>query len=39
MFELGPEHLSFIGVDSGRIVEPGVFDGRVRGLQRNFDWK
>jgi beta-glucosidase len=39
LFELGQEDLSFIGVDNRRIVEPGVFEVRVGGLRRSFEWK
>jgi len=38
-FELTPEDLSFIGADNKRVVEPGVFDVRIGGLQQTFEWK
>jgi beta-glucosidase len=38
-FELGRDDLSFIGADNQRIVEPGMFDVRVGGLQQSFEWK
>jgi beta-glucosidase len=38
-FELTPDDLSFIGADNKRVVEPGVFDVRVGGLQQTFEWK
>jgi len=38
-FELTPDDLSFIGADNRRVVEPGVFDVRIGGLQQTFEWK
>jgi len=38
-FELTPDDLSFIGLENKRIVEPGVFDVTVGGLQQSFEWK
>jgi beta-glucosidase len=38
-FELASDDLSFISADNKRIVEPGVFDVRVGGLQQTFEWK
>src|SRR5882672_2130011 len=38
-FELTPDDLSFIGLDNKRVVEPGVFDVMVGGLQQSFEWK
>ena len=38
-FELTPDDLSFIGLDNKRVVEPGVFDVIVGGLQQSFEWK
>jgi len=38
-FELTSDDLSFIGADNKRVVEPGVFDVRIGGLQQTFDWK
>jgi beta-glucosidase len=38
-FELTPDDLSFIGLENKRVVEPGVFDVMVGGLQQNFEWK
>jgi beta-glucosidase len=38
-FELTSDDLSFIGADNKRVVEPGVFDVRVGGLQQTFEWK
>jgi len=38
-FELTPDDLSFIGADNKRVVEPGVFDVRIGGLQQTLDWK
>jgi len=38
-FELTSDDLSFIGADNRRVVEPGVFDVRVGGLQQTFEWK
>jgi beta-glucosidase len=38
-FELTPDDLSLIGLDNKRVVEPGVFDVMVGGLQQNFEWK
>ncbi len=38
-FELTSDDLSFIGADSKRIVEPGIFDVRIGGLQQTFEWK
>jgi beta-glucosidase len=38
-FELTSDDLSFISADNKRIVEPGVFDVRVGGLQQTFEWK
>jgi len=39
MFELVPEDLSFINAENNRVVEPGVFDVRVGGLEQSFEWK
>jgi beta-glucosidase len=38
-FELTPDDLSFIGADNKRVVEPGIFDVRIGGLQQSFEWK
>src|SRR5258707_5313069 len=38
-FELTSDDLSFIGADNKRVVEPGVFDVRMGGLQQTFEWK
>jgi len=38
-FELTSDDLSFVGADNKRVVEPGVFDVRIGGLQRSFEWK
>ena len=38
-FELASDDLSFIGADNKRVVEPGVFDVRIGGLQQTFEWK
>ena len=38
-FELTSDDLSFIGADNKRVVEAGVFDVRVGGLQQSFEWK
>lgn len=38
-FELTNDDLSFIGADNKRVVEPGVFDVRVGGLQQTFEHK
>jgi beta-glucosidase len=38
-FELTADDLSFIGADNKRVVEPGVFDVKVGGLQQTFEWK
>ena len=38
-FELTSDDLSFIGADNQRVVEPGVFDVRIGGLQQSFEWK
>ena len=38
-FELTSDDLSFIGADNKRVVEPGVFDVRIGGLQQTFEWK
>lgn len=38
-FELTSEDLSFIGADNKRVVEPGVFDVKIGGLQQTFEWK
>jgi len=38
-FELASDDLSFIGADNNRIVEPGVFDVKIGGLQQSFEWK
>jgi beta-glucosidase len=38
-FELTPDDLSFISADNKRVVEPGVFDVRIGGLQQTFEWK
>ena len=38
-FDLTPDDLSFIGADDKRVVEPGIFDVRVGGLQQTLEWK
>jgi beta-glucosidase len=38
-FELTSDDLSFIGADNKRVVEPGVFDVRIGGLQQTFEYK
>jgi len=38
-FELTADDLSFIGTDNKRVVEPGVFDVRIGGLQQTFERK
>jgi beta-glucosidase len=38
-FELTSDDLSFIGADNKRVVEPGVFDVKIGGLQQSFEWK
>jgi beta-glucosidase len=38
-FELTSDDLSFIGADNKRIVEAGIFDVRIGGLQQTFEWK
>ena len=38
-FELTPDDLSFIGADNKRVVEPGIFDVKIGGLQQSFEWK
>jgi beta-glucosidase len=38
-FELTPDDLSIIGADNKRVVEPGIFDVRIGGLQQTFEWK
>jgi beta-glucosidase len=38
-FELTVDDLSFIGADNKRVVEPGIFDVRIGGLQQTFEWK
>jgi beta-glucosidase len=38
-FGLASDDLSFIGADNKRVVEPGVFDVRIGGLQQSFEWK
>jgi beta-glucosidase len=38
-FELTSDDLSFIGADNKRVVEPGIFDVRIGGLQQTFEWK
>jgi beta-glucosidase len=38
-FELMAADLSFIAVDNKRVVEPGVFDVKIGGLQQSFEWK
>jgi len=38
-FELASDDLSFIGADNKRVVEPGVFDVKIGGLQQSFEWK
>src|SRR5229473_2524754 len=38
-FDLTPDDLSFIGADNKRVVEPGIFDVRIGGLQQSFEWK
>jgi len=36
---LTSDDLSFIGADNKRVVEPGIFDVRIGGLQQTFEWK
>jgi beta-glucosidase len=38
-FELSTDDLSFIGADNKRVVEPGIFEVRIGGLQQTFEWK
>jgi len=38
-FELTSDDLSFIGADNKRVVEPGVFDVKIGGLQQSFEWR
>src|SRR6266852_275526 len=38
-FDLTSDDLSFIGADNKRVVEPGIFDVRIGGLQQSFEWK
>ena len=38
-FELASYDLSLIGLENKRVVEPGVFDVMVGGLQQSFEWK
>lgn len=38
-FELTSDDLSFIGADNKRVIEPGVFDVKIGGLQQTFEWK
>jgi beta-glucosidase len=38
-FGLTSDDLSFIDADNKRVVEPGVFDVRIGGLQQSFEWK
>src|SRR5882672_5841828 len=38
-FELTSDDLSFIDADNKRVVEPGVFDVKIGGLQQSFEWK
>jgi beta-glucosidase len=38
-FELTSDDMSFIGADNKRVVEPGIFDVRIGGLQQSFEWK
>ena len=38
-FELTSDDLSFIGADNKRVVEPGVFDVKIGGLQQSFEWE
>jgi beta-glucosidase len=38
-FELTSDDLSFIAADNKRVVEPGIFDVRIGGLQQAFEWK
>jgi hypothetical protein len=35
----GKKIFLLLALTAGASSSPGVFDGRVRGLQRNFDWK
>jgi len=39
VFELASDDLSFIGADNKRVVEPGVFDVKIGGLQQSFEWE
>jgi beta-glucosidase len=38
-FDLTSDDLSFIGADNKRVVEPGMFDVRIGGLQQSFELK
>jgi beta-glucosidase len=38
-FGLTADDFSLIGSDNKRVVEPGVFDVRIGGLQQSFEWK
>ncbi len=38
-FDLASDDLSFIGADNRRVIEPGIFDVRIGGLQQTFEWK
>ena len=38
-FELVSEDLTFINAENKRVVEPGVFNVRVGGLEQSFEWK
>jgi beta-glucosidase len=38
-FELTSDDVSFIGANNKRVIEPGVFDVRIGGLQQTFEWK
>jgi beta-glucosidase len=39
IFELTNDDLSFVGADNKRVVEPGIFDVRIGGLQQTFEYK
>jgi len=38
-FDLTPDDLSFVGADKKRVVEPGLFDVKIGGLQQTFELK
>jgi beta-glucosidase len=38
-FELTSDDVSFIGANNKRVIEPGVFDVRIGGLQQTFEWQ